>query len=50
MVKNKINIYPKDNLMKKLQEESQKQKRSMNNLIILILDSYFSKKEKENGM
>jgi hypothetical protein len=47
MVKNKINIYPKDNLMKKLKEESEKQKRSMNNLILLILDSYFYKKEKD---
>jgi len=34
-------IYPDKELMEKLNKEATKQKRSMNNLILFILASYF---------
>ena len=40
----RITIYPDEKLQKKLEKEAEKQKRSMNNLILFILASYFSKK------
>ncbi len=38
-----ISIYPKKELIIKLKKEMEKQKRSMNNLILLILEEYFEK-------
>ena len=46
MDRNSITIYPDDDLMKKLEKEAQKQKRSMNNLILFILASYFEPKRR----
>jgi len=40
----RITIYPEKELLKKLEKETTKQKRSMNNLILFILASYFEKK------
>lgn len=42
----RITIYPDEELQQKLEKEAEKQKRSMNNLILLILDSYFEPKKK----
>lgn len=42
--RNSITIYPDEDLMKKLEKEAEKQKRSMNNLVLFILASFFSKK------
>lgn len=44
--RNSITIYPDDDLMKKLEQEVKKQKRSMNNLILFILASSFEVKKK----
>ncbi len=44
MGRNSLTIYPENDLMKKLEKEATKQKRSMNNLILFILASYFLKK------
>jgi len=41
--RNSITIYPDDDLMKKLEKEAQKQRRSLNNLILFILASFFPK-------
>jgi len=41
--RNSITIYPDENLQKNLEKEAEKQKRSMNNLVLFILSSYFSK-------
>ncbi len=41
----RITIYPDKELQKKIEKEAKKQKRSMNNLVIFILSSYFSGKE-----
>lgn len=43
--RNSITIYPDDDLMKKLEKEAEKQKRSKNNLVLFILASFFSKKQ-----
>lgn len=37
----RLTIYPKEDLKNKLQEESKKQGRSVNNLILFILNNYF---------
>ena len=42
----RLTIYPNKELQKKLNKEAEEQKRSLNNLILFILASYF---EKENG-
>ena len=39
-----LTIYPDATLTKKINSEAEKQKRSMNNLILFIIASYFSKK------
>ena len=39
----RITIYPKKDLRKKLDKEAKKQSRSLNNLIILILNKFFKK-------
>ena len=41
--RNSITIYPDDDMQKKLEKEAEKQKRSMNNLVLFILASFFSK-------
>ena len=41
--RNSMTIYPDEALMKKIEKEAEKQKRSMNNLVLFILSSYFSK-------
>jgi len=40
----RITIYPDKKLQEKLEKETTKQKRSMNNLVLFILASYFEKK------
>ncbi len=42
----RLTIYPDKELQKKLNKEAEEQKRSLNNLILFILASYF---EKKNG-
>lgn len=44
----RITIYPKPELRNKIKQESEKQKRSLNNLILFILNSYFETKETQN--
>jgi predicted HicB family RNase H-like nuclease len=41
--KSGITIYPDAELQKKLEKEAQKQRRSLNNFILFILASFFSK-------
>jgi predicted HicB family RNase H-like nuclease len=41
--KSGITIYPDTELQKKLEKEAQKQRRSLNNFILFILASFFSK-------
>ena len=40
----RLTIYPDEELQKKLNKEAEEQKRSLNNLILFILASYFEKK------
>jgi len=40
----RLTIYPHKDLQKKLNKEAEEQKRSLNNLILFIIASYFSKK------
>ena len=40
----RLTIYPDKELQKKLNKEAEEQKRSLNNLILFILASYFEKK------
>ncbi len=40
-----ISIYPNKELLTKLKEEAKKQSRSLNNLVILILNKSFKKIE-----
>ena len=40
----RLTIYPDKELQEKLNKEAEKQKRSLNNLILFILASYFEKK------
>lgn len=40
----RLTIYPDKKLQEKLNKEAEKQKRSLNNLILFILASYFEKK------
>ncbi len=40
----RITIYPNKELRKKLDQEAEKEQRSLNNLILLILNKYFKKK------
>lgn len=40
----KLSIYPSPELLKKLEKEAEKQKRSMNNLILFILEQALKKK------
>jgi len=42
----RLTIYPNKELQKKLNKEAEEQKRSLNNLILFILASYF---ENKNG-
>ena len=42
----RLTIYPDKDLQKKLNKEAEEQKRSLNNLILFILASYF---ENKNG-
>ena len=44
MEDNRITIYPDEKLRNKLEEESKKEHRSLNNLILLILNKYLGKK------
>lgn len=39
----RITIYPNEELREKLNKEAKRQKRSLNNLVLLILASYFEK-------
>lgn len=41
---NNLTIYPNKELKSKLDKEAEKEERSLNNLIILILNKYFKKK------
>lgn len=40
-----LSIYPNKELREKLNKESLKQKRSLNNLILIILENFFNEKE-----
>ena len=40
----RITIYPNKELKSKLDKEAEKEERSLNNLVILILNKYFKKK------
>ena len=40
----RITIYPKEELKKKLEKEAQKQNRTLSNFILNVLTSYFEKK------
>ena len=40
----RLTIYPNKNLQKKLNKEAKEQKRSLNNLVLFIMASYFEKK------
>lgn len=40
----RITIYPKKELKEKLDKEAKKQSRSLNNLILLLLNKFFNKK------
>jgi len=40
----RLTIYPDKDLQKKLNKEAKEQKRSLNNLVLFIIDSYFEKK------
>ncbi len=40
----RITIYPKEELRSKLEKEAEKEERSLNNLILLILNKYFKEK------
>jgi len=41
--KNKVTIYPDMDLIKRIKKEMGKQKRSLNNLLLFIISSYFDK-------
>ena len=41
----RITIYPDEKLHKKLEKEAEKQGRSLNNLILFIINSFFKKNE-----
>ena len=43
----RLTIYPNKDLQKKLNKEAEEQKRSLNNLILFILASYFEKNGKK---
>jgi len=40
----RLTIYPDENLQKKLNKEAEDQKRSLNNLVLFIIASYFEGK------
>ena len=44
-----ILLRPSIKLREKIQKEAQKQKRSLNNLVIIILEKYFKGKSNGNG-
>tara|TARA_Y100000310_G_scaffold312495_1_gene359842 strand:+ start:126 stop:269 length:144 start_codon:yes stop_codon:yes gene_type:complete len=41
----RLTIYPDKKMLKKLNEEAKAQKRSLNNLILFIVASYFENKD-----
>ena len=41
----RLTIYPNKDLQKKLNKEAKEQKRSLNNLILFIVTSYFENKD-----
>lgn len=41
----RLTIYPDEELQKKLNKEAQEQKRSLNNLVLFIVASYFENKD-----
>jgi len=43
----RITIYPDKKLQKKLEKEAEKQGRSLNNLILFIINSFFKKHGKK---
>lgn len=45
----RITIYPDKKLRDKLNAESKKQMRSLNNLILLIINKFFKEAENGNG-
>jgi len=40
----RLTIYPEKELMEKIEKEAKKEKRSMNNLVLFILENFFKKK------
>ena len=43
----RITIYPDEKLQKKLEKEAEKQERSLNNLILFMINSFFKKHGKK---